>query len=82
MTGAARNIRELVALSKKIKGGLNYGSNGSGTSLLTHSGTGSRITSHVPRHPLISPNSFPKRVDSRDMRRNSLAERIPDSVFA
>jgi tripartite-type tricarboxylate transporter receptor subunit TctC len=27
-----RNVRELVALSKKAKGGLNYGSNGSGTS--------------------------------------------------
>jgi tripartite-type tricarboxylate transporter receptor subunit TctC len=48
----ARNIRELVELSKKVKGGLNYGSNGSGTTshlagamLVQYSGI--RLT-HVP----------------------------------
>ena len=48
----ARNIRELVELSKKIKGGLNYGSNSSGTTshlagVMLEQFSGIRLT-HVP----------------------------------
>lgn len=48
----ARNLRELVDLSKKVQGGLNYGSNGSGTTshlavVMLEQFTGTRFT-HVP----------------------------------
>jgi tripartite-type tricarboxylate transporter receptor subunit TctC len=48
----ARNIRELVELSKKVKGGLNFGSNGSGTTshlagVMLGQFSGIRLT-HVP----------------------------------
>jgi tripartite-type tricarboxylate transporter receptor subunit TctC len=48
----ARNVRELVELSKKVKGGLNYGSNGSGTTshlagVLLEQYSGIRLT-HIP----------------------------------
>jgi tripartite-type tricarboxylate transporter receptor subunit TctC len=48
----ARNVKELVALSKRIRGGLNFGSNGSGTSshlagiMFAHV-TGAALT-HIP----------------------------------
>ena len=48
----ARNIRDLVELSKQVKGGLNYGSNGSGTTshlagVMLEQFSGIRLT-HVP----------------------------------
>lgn len=47
-----RNVRELVALSRKAKGGLNYGSNGSGTGshlagVMFEQAAGTQLT-HIP----------------------------------